>query len=347
MMEDAERLSQLLDGELSAAEAQELHRRIAREPALAALWASMQSLPEALAALPTLPEGVARPRPARRWSAGWGVALALAASAAFVLGRWSVPVSTVTLLDAELALRGHVALDVDEHSVEDPMVRSFLAGGLTVGLISGAAWLTTGDGATAELRPGETVAVAPRSESTVRAARPLPIAPDQDAAEQQEQLQRNVDRLAFENALLKGALRRHEGEPHPFPEDYPAELRPEGFDASILELLQAHPELELSGSDCSEYPCVAWIEGMGETDRAWQDTLDDLKQGFETREGWGNHWVWSFPYVQKENDRSRAMVGMMVHPGPVPEDVTTRIKHRVELAMEERIGVWRQEQLTP
>ncbi|MEO0604044.1 MAG: hypothetical protein AAF211_21585, partial [Myxococcota bacterium] len=147
-------------------------------------------------------------------------------------------------------------------------------------------------------------------------------------------------RLTFENALLRLALQRHEGEPHAFPADYPDELAPVGFEATLRPLVEADEVLELYGVDCSEYPCIAWVEAEGASDADWAPHLASLKDRLETREGWGNHWIWTMPHVQRDVDVSHAAVGIMIHPGPVAEDVITRIRHRSEVGLEERMQAW-------
>ncbi|MEO0604327.1 MAG: hypothetical protein AAF211_23025, partial [Myxococcota bacterium] len=157
MNPDAVALSCLLDGDLPEDEVRALRARLEREPALRALWQTMQSLPTELSSLPDIP-GERRPRPPRRW-AFWGGGLALAATVAFVLGRLSAPLATVRLPGTDVVLHGDAAIALTP--LEDPaMNRSFLAGGLTVGLLSGTAWLVRSPADPVRLEVGEPVALA-------------------------------------------------------------------------------------------------------------------------------------------------------------------------------------------
>lgn len=344
MIDDAQLLSRLLDGDLPPGEAERLRARIAREPALRDLWQTLQALPGELQALPALPEGAERPAPPRAEGRGrswpWAAVL-LAAGAAFVLGRATAPPAVIELQGARLHLRGTAAIHTPTPE-EDSMNRSFLTGGLTVALISGTAWLASADGATTQLSsdaPDRSV----DDPAIVRTERPPPVQPVSPVAPDEEARQRVLDRLRFENTLLRGALRRHEGDPQSFPEAYPAELSPEQFEQTVWPLIEEDPVLELQGTDCTEYPCVAWIEATGPSEARWEDTLHTLKGRFERREGWQDHWIWTFPHVQRDGVQSRAMVGIMVHPGAVPDEAATRLQHRVEITMEERISAWSEE----
>lgn len=347
MNDDAELLSRWLDGELTDEEQDALRARIAEEPALAALWDTMQQLPADLSALPAIPAGhqrpLAAPRPtssqrASRVPSSWlPVALPLAAAlVGAVLGRMTAPPATVELPGHQLTVDGTVSI-----AQEQDMNRTTkaAAAGLTVALISGSAWLSSdmADASAVELDTTPVRLAAPPAPPAPPRA-PTPPAPPADDG--------SADRIAqleFENTLLRGALERHEGQPRSFPSDYPGDLLPAAFEASVRPLVDLEEDLDLVGVDCAEYPCVAWVEAMGDKEAEWSGRLSSLKGRFEQNDGWGNHWIWTFPYVQKENDRSRAMVGIMVHPGEVPGDVATRLKHRVEIAMEERIDEWSSE----
>lgn len=215
------------------------------------------------------------------------------------------------------------------------MNRSFAAGGLTVGLISGAAWLVQPGQPEIKLTPGESAPLTRLEPTAIR-----PPSPPSTRAAPAEAGTTEMERLSFENALLRIALARHEGEPHAFPVDYPEELGPRSFDDTVRPLVEADEDLELYGIDCTEYPCLAWVEAEGPTDADWEPQLKDLKARLERHPGWENHWIWTMPNVQRDQDVSHASVGIMVHPGPVPEPVITRIEYRARVAVEERRQVW-------
>jgi protein-disulfide isomerase len=97
--DEVERLSQLMSGELSAAEAAELQVQIDRRPELGEAWdrlASLELLTGSLAAPPAsalIERAVARTlRPVARWPrARWGIAASLVALAAAALLLWPAP----------------------------------------------------------------------------------------------------------------------------------------------------------------------------------------------------------------------------------------------------------------
>ena len=334
MIDDAERLSRLLAEDLPPDEAAVLRERIAHEPALAALWSTMVALPQELEALPALPAGAQRPRrkvPRRQW---WPIpAIAAAALVGLLLGRFTAPPALIQFPSGQLALRGTAALQQ-----ESPMKsRTAAAAGVTVALVAGTAWFTTPDGVASSLTTADApVTVIPLVAAPTVLPERVPAAPAQPDP--------LVERLQFENTLLRGALKLHEGEPQAFPGDYPAELMPQGFEATVRPLVEVEEDLELTGVDCMEYPCVAWVEAAGEPEVLWSERLATLKGRFERRDGWGSHWIWTFPYVQKDQLQSRAMVGIMIHPGTVPPGVAKRLQHRVELTMEMRIQDWNEGQ---
>ncbi|MBX2799547.1 MAG: hypothetical protein KTR31_17860 [Myxococcales bacterium] len=235
---DLESLSQLLAGELTDARASELQRRLARDPELQALYATLQALPDDLADLPQLPPPpaldarvLAAHRPATRRSPRWiaGVAALAAAAAITVLWAWQAPPTlalamgdTVVHGDARV-VAGHVRIDVDglaritmepdptlvrvppAPNQEDPMktamaVLGGAVGGavVTVAVLEGTATLRSTEGAPVELAAGEVRRV-PSASARVAAPTPLTPLPGEDEAA-------TIARLQGELETLRAAL---------------------------------------------------------------------------------------------------------------------------------------------
>ncbi len=61
-----------------------------------------------------------------------------------------------------------------------------------------------------------------------------------------------------------------------FPEDAPAQAKPEGFRGIVEKVIRdCNPGLEISDVDCSEYPCIAWTKWH--TDRTSRFDLSSCK----------------------------------------------------------------------
>ncbi len=312
-MTDHEQLSMLLDGELAEPEAQALQDRIAAEPALAQVWATMQALPAALADLPELapppeldalvlgdPQALQHASPAR-WT--WAP-LALMA-AVVLLAFWPRPAPEVLIvtghqrLSGELSLlAGDVRVELDgeadlfvepvnpllrESAPEDPtMTKKQLLAGLagaavTVIVYEGTAVLHAADADPVALGAGDQHTLRAQDDPTAAPiARTTRTAAGDDAEALQAEiasLNEQLEAARFHQAMAKGQLASHEGTPQPWPDDLPEALRPDAFSAAVAAAMEGFDDLELVSVECDEFPCFAVIESNNRTEE-WGDQLD-------------------------------------------------------------------------
>ena len=310
-MTDLERLSLLLDGELDAAEEQALRARIAKDPELAAAWEAMQALPADLAGLgeldapPVLDHRVVGPPVQDRKPPSAGIAIAALAAVMLMwfLGANEAP--TLLLEDGSqliegkaLVYAGSTRVQVDgtaRISVEPPeagarvpaqevSMKNALAGAIAGAVVTVAVYEGTaevipdGEAATISLAAGEshTVGATPRSGErrvVVRtAADPEGDGPEtlDEALEHIAALEAALAEKSFENAITKGQLTARQGEPIQWP-DHATAWDPELFADKVRAGLLGQDDLSLYDIDCSEYPCIALIEGGAAED--WDDSL--------------------------------------------------------------------------
>ncbi len=75
-------------------------------------------------------------------------------------------------------------------------------------------------------------------------------------------LEDELEAVRAELAIAQGQIEVLVGVPRGWTDDVPSELRPERVDARLEAFLADQEHLELVELDCSEYPCVAVLEGM-------------------------------------------------------------------------------------
>ena len=268
-MTDDERRALLLDlsrrmsGDLPAAEAARLEASL-DDPEVAALWADMAALPDALAAIPLeappvhLDRAVLRrsPRSGLRIATGLGIAAAVAAL--ILVPRPEAPIPEVALLAGDQVVSGRtsvvagaVRVEIDglaritvepfdpvvrateHHNPEDPMKAALAALGgavggaiVTVAVLKGTATVTTDEAAPATLHAGETrrISTEPRS-PRAPAAIPEGEAPEQTIARLQADLEALQAQLG--QARFTGAVASGQLEAHVgVPQDWPDDLDP-------------------------------------------------------------------------------------------------------------------------
>lgn len=236
-MNDTERLSMLLSGELSPVEEAELRAEIAANPDLAAQWRLMRGLPDALGDLaepvpPALDAAVLAPKsPKTRPSAGWAVAaLAVAALLFFALRPPERP--DLVLLegtelvsgdlrlmaaDVPIALDGTARISVEpragalrESGAEENMkniiidkksaVAAAVGAVVTVAVLEGTARI--GDADAVEVSAGQEHTVRPDAELSSRTPRRKVVHHDDRGATDAE-AQERIEALEAELAELK------------------------------------------------------------------------------------------------------------------------------------------------
>lgn len=318
-MNDDEIVSLYVQGELGEGEARRLEARLENEPQLAARVDEMMALIADLEALPAVapsPPSVSTRRGSPR---RWALAIAAGMVAAAVLGGLvggalsPAPQDTVELaaVAGRHRVRGegvelHVAgvrarvdgeawiwvepadgVERREGQEEDMDLShaASAAGGalISVVVLSGGALVWSGAGSAPVAVGPEAGAVAFRGEplGPVSARAPSARSEPTPVVTAGAELASEVERLRFENELLRGQLALHEGVPAPWPDALPEALRRDRFAAHAKDVVEGVEGLELLSVDCSEFPCLAVLtavdpsdeEGLKEDLRAFSEGL--------------------------------------------------------------------------
>lgn len=364
--EDLERLSMLLDGDLSPEEAQSLRARIAQEPDLADAWRAISALPLAIAALPSPalpPQLRARPgvRLPRRELLAWSLAAAMA-----LLALWPSPPppqllegelllngdTTLRLADAAtLSLDGRALLRVEPQGQDarvtgaevENMNLNTLGGGalgalLTVTVYEGRALLTPDEQAPITLAAGQTQKLGGSAESeplpgTLKPGEPRPlVGANPTATPSGAQLQEELGRLRLENQMLRGQLQAVEGSPQPWPANTPAQMRPEGYKALLSSLLDESEAL--IALDCEEYPCVALVE-MPPDSKHGEALVQEVQDALAPSAGEEMSAV-VMAREQDDGEGPRGVLAFAIAPGDsFGREVAQRTRTRAELLLNE------------
>lgn len=150
------------------------------------------------------------------------------------------------------------------------------AGGalVTVAVTQGSAEIWPADGgAPVQVKAGNSATVGgPRVRTAAGGDEPEEKqAPPRDLAEANARiasLQADLQRAKLEAALTRGQLDRFVGKPAEFPADTPAAMRPDAFADTIRQILaDTQVPAHLVDADCSEFPCIAWLEPEHPEDR--------------------------------------------------------------------------------
>jgi anti-sigma factor RsiW len=366
-----EELSRLLDGDLPPEEASALRERIARDPQLKAEWEAMQALPHLLRHLPEeqppaeLNEaiagaGAAAPRAAR--ARPW-VAVAVSAivsAAAVAMFAWSEP-AEILLADGSQLVEGDVRVlagdrrvDVDGLAlvtVEPPAgwagvdgakgagaAASSLSGAVvTVTVFEGTATSTSAGGARERVSAGQTktfgVAEGGSSGSPVVSSA---AGGPSDAAlhDRIAQLEGEIEKLRFEQALARGRLASLEGEPIEWPSDLPAAARPDEFEKAFRAALATDPRYEILEMDCAEFPClVSFRMNGGGADG--EKAVQSLVRSFNDAQFGGQ--AHALQWVSRTSDAADSDV--YVGFGLIPDgwhtmaELDTRLRYRMDSLM--------------
>ncbi len=328
--------------------------------------------PELAAELPPVdalrPAAQERP-PTWRWRSA-ALATGLLVAAALLLTVRPPPPTAMSVAGDETLVDGHLALTLPDHTAididgraalrhapptgtspspttrEPTMIRHALTGAaagslLTVAVYEGRATISGPDQAPVELHAGEqrTLQVAPP------AASPASVAPttttrttgatgsagtDLDA--ELARLQAENDQLRLENALVKGSLAAHEGTELPWPDDLPASLRAEGFEAAATAAAEGVEGVELVDVDCSEFPCIGVLHSDN-TDPGWEQDASGVAEAIADELGDGYGVV---AMGRGEDDGSGAimLLGFSVVPeGYDPQADGVRLGYRSENLM--------------
>ncbi|MCB9698767.1 MAG: hypothetical protein H6738_18445 [Alphaproteobacteria bacterium] len=187
--------------------------------------------------------------------------------------------------------------------------------GLGVGL-AGGWWLAEAD---EPPRPDD-VARTP-SEATAPPA-PRRAVPTTEGC---DDVERQLVAARFEVALLRGQLRSYGGQAVPWPDDAPADQRPEAF-AEAFRAFATEEGVEVTELDCGEYPCAAVVEVEGiDTDRqiGIQVALARLAAA-------GFHDARSVTHLRVLDDETFRVAWSAVPAGGADDDLTRRVDTRLD-----------------
>lgn len=371
-----EALSRLRAGDLPPDEAVRLRAAIASDPELAAAWAQVGALDDAIRALPRrlpVPDGLdaavltpARRRPARTAWLAAGVAGLLAAAGLAVALRPQPPVRIVTTEGAEViegraeVLAGGVPVVIDGRArirvePEGPVARGTgaedemkLVGAGLGGVVLGAAVTVWVDQGTAAVGPvNEQVVLTAGEQRTVQgpaperapsATRELPAdATVEELRAEVRSLEAEVERLRFSEQLARGQLAGMQGEAVPWPEDVPAAFRAESLGRALEDVAAKYPGLQVDTLDCAEFPCVAILKTDGPLD-AWKGRLQQIPEALQATTGASGDVMMSIS--QSEDDGvSKGAVMLAVAPEDTLGDsaVGQRTKFRGETLLSEAL----------
>lgn len=310
-----------------------------------------------LAAVTTAPR-----RRRRRW---WPAAAVAAAG----IGLWlSWPVAepvTLTLVAGQQTVEGEVTVlaahvpvavsgraDIfvepqsgwtrEPQQEDEGMVRMISAMGAGV-LVTVAVY----EGAAVVSPPGEapvTVAAGEQHSVSMEAERPAllqerqarrPAAEGGEAVSEElsayiDDLEAEVAALRLERDMQQGALRAMEGEQQPWPPDIAPQYEPEAFSASMSAFAEAHPDLDLLGVDCDEYPCLAMFESHSESEDWGREIGEQLEGEWGTEAEGANVSMWA-SINESESGRVQLLGVSVLGPSAGGDEA---LHHRSEWRME-------------
>ena len=95
-----------------------------------------------------------------------------------------------------------------------------------------------------------------------------------DCDERVAELEAEVQRLGLLGAIASGRVEGHEGVEQVWPSELPGRFTPAAVEASVREALEQVEGGELLEVDCSEYPCIAWMQSHLDADpEVWTESF--------------------------------------------------------------------------
>ncbi len=125
-----------------------------------------------------------------------------------------------------------------------------------------------------------------------------------DCDERVSELEAEVQRLSLLGAIASGRVEGHEGIEQAWPEALPDRFTPEGVEAAVAAALEEVEGGELLEVDCSEYPCIAWMQSHLDADpEVWTSSFTPVHEAL----GQGEDGVDLSVHSYGENPRLQAV----------------------------------------
>jgi hypothetical protein len=317
-MNDWEKLSRWVDDDLSTGERAAMQARLRDDPLLEARAQRMRALVEDLGHLPEQPAPPALDARvlAKREPARWAP-LALAALVLLTIGLWRPAPPRVELshgvqvvdgqawveapwVDVEVDGRVRIAVEPIEALGRERRPEGSMDRTHVLAALAGALVVVTVERGTAVLHPAnaDEIVVAAGETHVVRSGRsdgapapvpasPAPITPRPGETPLQTiaRLQERVGQLEAElttarqaGGIARGQLEVEQGAASPWPDDAPAELKPDAFEATVRAAVAKVGGAVVETVDCAEYPCIAVIRPL-ELTEDWPKRFKGLGDG--------------------------------------------------------------------
>ena len=148
-------------------------------------------------------------------------------------------------------------------------------------------------------------------------------------------LQREIEALKLQQALVRGQLAQAAGTPTAFAADLPEHFTPAGFTRRLEEAAAAHPGVTLEQSNCDEFPCLGVLttafDGEG-----WQKRLEAVAKDMKA-DGYGEEtdameWI---SELSNGEESTRVMVFTLWPEDGIDPNTQTRTKVRAEELMQD------------
>lgn len=98
-----------------------------------------------------------------------------------------------------------------------------------------------------------------------------------DCDERVAELEAEVQRLSLMGAIASGRVEGHEGVEQPWPDDVPERFTAASIEAAVTTALEQVEGGELLEVDCSEYPCIAWMQSHLDADpEVWTSSFEPV-----------------------------------------------------------------------
>ncbi|GEM_PF-6728913 len=125
-----------------------------------------------------------------------------------------------------------------------------------------------------------------------------------DCGDRVAELEAEVQRLSLMGAIASGRVEGHEGTEQPWPDELPGRFTAASVEASVEAALEQVEGGELLEVDCSEYPCIAWMQSHLDADpEVWTTSFSPVHEAL----GQGEDGVDLSIHSYGENPRLQAV----------------------------------------